>query len=335
MNTRRAIALCLSLLLLSTAGVSLTGTANAQGEPTPTPTVPARDNLLVWLKASAITAKNDGDTVEAWADLSGNGHDAQATPARAPVYKTNQINGQPALQFTAANGQCMFIPALTLPTTMSMFVVLNQTSGTQDHMFIEHGPNVVLSSGMLFYGSVNPMAFTRRGLITSGVAGRLNWLGSGWTVAELIYGVDPTPTPPQHVYKRGTPVPNGAAPNVNFVTGNVTAQLNIFCLNQTSFFTGATLAELIVYNTNLSDEDRQAIETRLEAEYFSTPPIGCIGDCDGGGSVNVTDIITLVNITLGTTDASACPHGIPAGREVNITLIIQAVNIALSACPVA
>jgi hypothetical protein len=61
--------------------------------------------------------------------------------------------------------------------------------------------------------------------------------------------------------------------------------------------------------------------------------VTCAGDCDADGSVTVNEIIVLVNITLGSLDASACPHGIPSGRSVDITLIIQAVGYALNNCP--
>jgi hypothetical protein len=66
------------------------------------------------------------------------------------------------------------------------------------------------------------------------------------------------------------------------------------------------------------------------------PAIGqlvCLGDCDSSGSVDVNEIITLVNIALGNADSSACPHGITAGATVDIGLIIQAVNSALNGCP--
>lgn len=61
--------------------------------------------------------------------------------------------------------------------------------------------------------------------------------------------------------------------------------------------------------------------------------IACVGDCGGTRSVVVNDIITLVNIALGTAPPSACPNGIPVGAEVDIALIIEAVNNALSSCP--
>jgi hypothetical protein len=49
--------------------------------------------------------------------------------------------------------------------------------------------------------------------------------------------------------------------------------------------------------------------------------------------VTINELITLVNIVLGTADVAACPNGIPAGRNVDITLIIQAVGYALTSCP--
>jgi len=67
-----------------------------------------------------------------------------------------------------------------------------------------------------------------------------------------------------------------------------------------------------------------------EADAFSPEP--CVGDCDGTGGVTVDEIITLVNIALGNTQPSACPHGVPSGAEVDIALILQGVNNALNGC---
>jgi len=64
-------------------------------------------------------------------------------------------------------------------------------------------------------------------------------------------------------------------------------------------------------------------------------PGPCVGDCNGEHQVTVNEIIILVNIALGTADASACANGIPSGREVDITLIVQAVGFALANCPAA
>jgi len=68
-------------------------------------------------------------------------------------------------------------------------------------------------------------------------------------------------------------------------------------------------------------------------EYYGPSPPACdVGDCNRDGAVAVDEIITLVNIALGTALPAVCAHGVPSGPEVNVALIIQAVNNALSGC---
>jgi hypothetical protein len=70
----------------------------------------------------------------------------------------------------------------------------------------------------------------------------------------------------------------------------------------------------------------------------ATPvPALCIGDCDGGGTVTVNELIVLVNMVLGTqTQLSACARGLPPDltdvSQMNVALIIQAVIGALNGC---
>ena len=63
-----------------------------------------------------------------------------------------------------------------------------------------------------------------------------------------------------------------------------------------------------------------------------TPP-PCIGDCNNDGTVAVDDLLTLVNVALGTLDVSACTEG-DANNDHQITIddILAAVNNALSGC---
>ena len=61
------------------------------------------------------------------------------------------------------------------------------------------------------------------------------------------------------------------------------------------------------------------------------PPF-CVGDCRATRTVAVNDIITLVNIALGSAQPSTCPSGLPIGGEVKITVIVQAVDNVLSGC---
>jgi hypothetical protein len=67
-------------------------------------------------------------------------------------------------------------------------------------------------------------------------------------------------------------------------------------------------------------------------EANGTAPAVCVGDCAGTGTVAINDLITLVNIALGSAQPSACPHGVPSGAEVDIALIVRAVNNVLNGC---
>ncbi|HXQ24735.1 MAG TPA: hypothetical protein VN812_23865 [Candidatus Acidoferrales bacterium] len=74
------------------------------------------------------------------------------------------------------------------------------------------------------------------------------------------------------------------------------------------------------------------VTTSTPTPTMTSPPAACVGDCDASGSVTVDEILTLVNIALGTAQLSACPDGVPSGDEVNIALILTAVNNALNGC---
>ena len=59
----------------------------------------------------------------------------------------------------------------------------------------------------------------------------------------------------------------------------------------------------------------------------------CVGDCDGSGDVTVNELITMVNIALGSAPLSSCPVGDADGNgDIAINEIIVAVNNALGVC---
>jgi hypothetical protein len=63
-------------------------------------------------------------------------------------------------------------------------------------------------------------------------------------------------------------------------------------------------------------------------------PAACLGDCDGDGRVTVNELITMVNIVLGSALPDACPAG-PAGacgRSLDVTCLLQAISHALEGC---
>ena len=70
-------------------------------------------------------------------------------------------------------------------------------------------------------------------------------------------------------------------------------------------------------------------------EYNSPgPAFSCVGDCDGSGDVQINEMITCVNIALGTAAVSTC-SACDSNHDglVEINEIIAAVNNALNGCP--
>lgn len=61
------------------------------------------DGLLMWLDASQLSGYNDDDPVDAFTDLSGNGNSPAAVTTERPTYKTNIINGKPAILFDGSD----------------------------------------------------------------------------------------------------------------------------------------------------------------------------------------------------------------------------------------
>lgn len=61
----------------------------------------------------------------------------------------------------------------------------------------------------------------------------------------------------------------------------------------------------------------------------TNPPTACVGDCDGDGSVSISELVRLTNIALG---ADAQCAAVPAGEPVGIPFLIRAVRASLEGC---
>lgn len=65
--------------------------------------------------------------------------------------------------------------------------------------------------------------------------------------------------------------------------------------------------------------------------FVGSGPGACVGDCDGSHSVTVDEILTIVNIALGSLPVSDCPPGDANGdQQITVDEILIAVNNALN-----
>jgi hypothetical protein len=82
-----------------------------------------------------------------------------------------------------------------------------------------------------------------------------------------------------------------------------------------------------------------ATETAPLGDTATPTPGACAGDCDESGEVEISNLLLMVNIFLGSADIAMCPAGdvtggIPDGPDGQITVdeLVRAVNNALNGC---
>lgn len=62
-------------------------------------------------------------------------------------------------------------------------------------------------------------------------------------------------------------------------------------------------------------------------------PCACVGDCNCAGQVTIDEIVTMVNVAIGSSDVGTCPAGDPSGDlAVTVDEILTAISNALDGC---
>ena len=189
--------------------------------------------LQLWLKADAITGLADADAITTWTDSSGNGHNAtQVDVLRKPIFKTNIKNSLPAVLCDGA--RYMGVPSTPAGT---IFGVLTD-SGSGIGGFVDKGDGGFrrLNATQWYHGNADDF-----GLVTTIRVNGLQTREMGLNAWSIVDDVSNT----------------GAAIVFNYVLGNHIP----YRLWQ------GYVAEIIIYNSALSDADRQAVEAYLSAKY--------------------------------------------------------------------
>lgn len=213
--------------------------------------------LQLWLKADAVTGLSDGATVSTWDDLSGNSYNAtQITTDKKPLYKTNIINGYPVIRFDGVNDGMVINTGLNVARPATLFIV-NKPVGTPAGRTLQSatvGRNWLLglwSNGVSHYaeGWVSDSSSTGALIGTTYIAvGVENTSTTNFYVNGVDYTVSSTPTGQPGNLAIGA-AGNGCCPTEG---GN------------------SDVAEIIVYNSALSANDRNGIERYLAAKYSVT-----------------------------------------------------------------
>jgi hypothetical protein len=225
---------------------------------------------------SGSTPAADGQDVQQWNDLSGNGQNATApSSARRPTLHSNQINGRAALTFTQASDSANNDDALnaTLSSILSLSDATFFTVGSFDYANQPAGNYDYLYS---VYDSSNPAATAlgsiARGASDSGFADREYTyynagaaMGPSLTSGFKIFTQQFSNTAPRNFLwlNRAAQTVDSVSPESTISNPKVTLgkwQNGTWALN-------GRLAEFLLFNTALNASDRHTVENYLNNKY--------------------------------------------------------------------
>jgi hypothetical protein len=216
--------------------------------------------MKLWLNADTglSVATTGGVPTTTWADQSGSGNNATQAASAAPSLGTNVVNGHSAVHFTASSSQYLNLPALLSGATAGeVFVVFRTTTDTPSNPMAlfkfgsGNGSAMPNTDGNLYDDFLNssqietgppPVSLTSFNIynVTAATglwASRMN--------GALLYST------PSNSFE----APTGAlilGANVPYYVGD--------------FFDG-DIAEIIVYNQALTDDQRSTVGQYLQAKY--------------------------------------------------------------------
>lgn len=201
------------------------------------------------LDADAIANPLNGNKLETWYDISGNGFDAvQADPDNQPEYVSDELNGRPIVRF---DGDSMTSDGSTIVQPLTIVFVLKDTktfvSGAYSDFFKTTGTDVfeVISA---WSGSANAQRWQMK---TDGTDKRVIYTDpdNDWHIFTTIWDTDTG-----YFYLDGEQV--------------VSDDINNHALELLRIGSGEfDLAEVIVFDRELSEDDRGVVEDFLSDKW--------------------------------------------------------------------
>ncbi len=209
--------------------------------------------LKIWLKADAGAGSSDNDPVGTWTDQSGTSHDfTQATSGKKPLYKVNIRNGLPVVRFDGSDDEMSGGDLTGVFTSAgSMVMAVNGTGVNNQFMPYEtkaNDPHWAYTSGEGYWG------FFRSGRLNNTPGSGLP--RTGWHLWSL--------TSSASVYKMWLDTVLKINDTPSFDGGN--AHL-LGRQPNAGYFQAMDLGEVVVYDSVLSDGNRQLVETYLRERW--------------------------------------------------------------------
>lgn len=247
------------------------------------------DSLKLHLKAD-IGITSSGDSVNVWADQSGNGNDGvQANLVRRPVFVSNSLNGKPVIQFNGVNS------FLTLPTASQLGIRNND----YEIFIVSRSASVNTDIAFLLAGNTEQYELHLNGSAGARFIPKSSTYIDEGSIGDYsdanahIYNVRATDTY-GNVTVDAVDSTNSAVNARSSDSGNLYLGVRF----DNSYTLNGDIAEVIIYNTVLSATQRGLVENYLGAKYGIEVPsvtpsvqasnITISGESDHSMTINLT-----------------------------------------------
>ena len=231
-------------------------------------------DLKLWYRASDLIL-NDNDLVQTWYDFSGNDFDAiQNTSANRPTYRTDQINGKPALVFDGVSDK--------LDLSGAALGILRNVSGVTVFLIAKYSTGTASSQNSLTISTGTSNANPRIRLLKNtsekfSVVGRRLDDNANLSVTSTLDNVGNFIIHSSRINFQNTlqqQFLNGIkyGERTNFQTSGNTSDTDSVAIaighsGASSLFLVGSLSEVIVYNRSLNDSELFQIHSYLKKEY--------------------------------------------------------------------
>jgi hypothetical protein len=237
----------------------------------------------LWLKADDLSLANAA-AVSSWTDASATGNNAvQATATNQPTFRTNVINGKPVVRFDGSNDFLTLNTNPSPPASHTIFAVISTSNYAAGDVFFGAYSGALTSSwaALWTFSSTNP---TCTGGLQFGFGnGTDSRYGSCSGESQLLFPGNDIPIVLTYRYNSGSSSPeiysNGyRIKNPGSTTGTATSVLTSaipFSIgrrgNEDNYYADQDIAEFLIFDSALSDTNRERIEGYLMTKYGLGP----------------------------------------------------------------
>ncbi|HEY9773364.1 MAG TPA: LamG-like jellyroll fold domain-containing protein [Planktothrix sp.] len=223
-----------------------------------------RSGLILWLRGdNSVTTS--GSNVTAWGDVSGSNNNASGVASHYPTIVTNAINGRSAVSFASGSSQYLQLPTISNlgGSGASVFAVVKPASVTAGARVLDMGNGSASDNLELqLTSSTGAGLYVLNAGTSSNVTGTSALTLNNW---QLLEGID-TSSSSATLYTNG--VQQQTNPSMQNLQSVSRADNFVGQGSGTGNYFNGQLAELLVYNRNLSASEQAAVEGYLENKYF-------------------------------------------------------------------